>query len=156
MMFRGRSCYLAPPRTPIRAITSSRQQRWMGCRPAEHGVLGHEVQRAQLRSQEGIPRRLWGLRQGTTNTTPAVSCTGSVGAVTCSSTSEPNSSGNVLTAKLQIEDQYGNMVTNTGGTINIDIATSGNGSVVPTGTSALSVINSASTTAVYAHAQQRK
>jgi hypothetical protein len=75
----------------------------------------------------------------TTDPVPAVSCSGSIGAITCSSTGEPTSSGNVLVARFTLNDQYGNAVTNSGGSIGIDLATSGSGSVSPSGSSALSV-----------------
>jgi len=48
-----------------------------------------------------------------TNTSPALSCTGGVGSLACSSTGESDSSGNVLTAAFQLEDQYGNATINT-------------------------------------------
>ena len=82
----------------------------------------------------------------TANTTPVVSCSGSVGSITCSSVGEANTSGNVLTAKLVSEDQNGNAVTNTGATIGIDLSTSGSGSVSPSGSSVLSILNGSSTT----------
>jgi hypothetical protein len=83
----------------------------------------------------------------TTNTVPPVSCSGSIGAITCSSTGEGNSSGNVLVAKLTLEDQYGNVVVNTtGSSIGIDLATSGQGSVSPTGANALTIPSGSSET----------
>jgi hypothetical protein len=51
-----------------------------------------------------------------------------------------------LAALLQIEDQYGNVVTNTGSSIAIDLTTSGNGSVTPNGTDVLSILTGSSTT----------
>ena len=53
-----------------------------------------------------------GITGITQNTTPLLSCTGGVGSITCSSTGESASSGNVLTASIQLEDQYGNATVN--------------------------------------------
>jgi hypothetical protein len=84
----------------------------------------------------------------TTNASPAVSCTGPIGSVSCSSTGEGIAGplATTMTASLQIEDQYGNVVTNTGSSITIDLATAGNGSLTPDGTGVLSILNGSSTT----------
>jgi hypothetical protein len=84
----------------------------------------------------------------TTNATPTVSCTGPIGSVSCSSTGEGIGGplATTLAALLQIEDQYGNVVTNTGSSIAIDLTTSGNGSVTPNGTDVLSILTGSSTT----------
>jgi len=63
-----------------------------------------------------------------------------VGVITCTSTGEQASSGDVLTASIQLEDQYGNATVNS--TVNpllIDIQATSGGNVVPGGTGALSV-----------------
>jgi hypothetical protein len=84
----------------------------------------------------------------TTNAAPAVSCTGPIGSVSCSSTGEGNSGllATTMSASLQIEDQYGNAVTNSGSPVLIDLAIAGNGTVTPDGTGALSILNGSSTT----------
>ncbi len=88
----------------------------------------------------------------TTSPSPALSCTGLVGNLSCSSTGEANSSGNVLTAKLTLVDQFQNPVLNTTGTnITIDLTkpasgTGSEGTVTPSGAAALSIANGASTT----------
>jgi hypothetical protein len=51
-----------------------------------------------------------------------------------------------MSASLQIEDQYGNAVTNSGSPVLIDLAIAGNGTVTPDGTGALSILNGSSTT----------
>jgi hypothetical protein len=87
-----------------------------------------------------------GLALGTisTDTTPSMSCTGSPGAVTCASTGEANSSGNVLTATLTLTDSTGATFTNTSGSpITIDLSATGKGSVSP---ATLTVNNNASAT----------
>jgi hypothetical protein len=71
------------------------------------------------------------LTTPTVNTSPAISCSGSVGAITCSSTGEANNSGNVLTASFVLEDLFGNPVTNSGTAIGIDLSISGTGTVSP-------------------------
>jgi hypothetical protein len=81
-----------------------------------------------------------GITAITQNTTPLLLCTGGVGSITCSSTGESASGGNVLTASIQLEDQYGNATVNT--SINpllIDIQATGGRIVVPNGTGVLSV-----------------
>ena len=61
-------------------------------------------------------------RESPTNTTPGLACSGGVGSITCSSTGESASSGNVLTASIQLEDQYGNATVNaTANPVMIDI-----------------------------------
>ena len=83
----------------------------------------------------------------TTNTTPAVSCSGPSGAVVCTSTGQGNSSGNVLTAKLTLIDASGAVITNTTGSpITIDLVRTGDGSVSPSGASVLSIAAGASET----------
>jgi hypothetical protein len=83
----------------------------------------------------------------TTNTSPAV-CSGSIGAITCSSTNEPNGSGNFLSANLTLEDQFGNVVVNSGSSIEIDLAidpTINEGDLIPT-TNVLWIAGGSSTT----------
>jgi hypothetical protein len=66
--------------------------------------------------------------------------------ITCTSTGEQASSGDVLTASIQLEDQYGNATVNS--TVNpllIDIQATSGGNVVPGGTGALSVLPGQST-----------
>jgi predicted secreted protein len=77
----------------------------------------------------------------TTNTTPAINCTGSVGSITCSSTGEANSSGNVLVASFTLVDQFQNPVTNAGAAVGIDLSAAGQGSVTPSGSNARSIPN---------------
>jgi hypothetical protein len=77
---------------------------------------------------------------------PALTCTGSVGSLSCSSVNESNAAA-TLTAKISLADQYQNIVTNTtGSSITIDLATSGDGNVTPTGANALTITNGSSTT----------
>jgi hypothetical protein len=77
---------------------------------------------------------------------PSLSCVGGVGSITCSSTGESPLSGNVLTASIQLEDQFGNATVNAGaGTVLVDIQVTGAGNVVPGGTGALSVLSGQST-----------
>ena len=72
-----------------------------------------------------------GITGITQNTTPLLSCTGGVGSITCSSTGESASSGNVLTASIQLEDQYGNATVNaTANPLLIDLQATGGGNVV--------------------------
>jgi hypothetical protein len=87
----------------------------------------------------------------TTSPVPALSCSGSIGAITCSSTDEAPSSGQILVAMVTLYDQYGNVTTNAGGSsIGIDLATSGQGSVSPSGADALSVaVGSSETSASF-------
>ena len=73
---------------------------------------------------------------------PALTCTGTVGNITCTSAGEGNS-GRTLVANIELEDLYGNAVTNAGGTVNIALSTTGRGSVIP---ATLSVPNGASMT----------
>ena len=84
-----------------------------------------------------------GLATVTTSPNPALSCSGAVGSITCTSSGENPNSGNVLVASLQLEDTYGNAWTNTGTSVSIALATSGSGSGSP---SSLSVANGASAT----------
>jgi hypothetical protein len=87
-----------------------------------------------------------GITGITQNTTPVLFCTGGVGSIVCSSTGESASSGNVLTASIQIEDQYGNATANaTANPLKIDIQVTGGGNVVPGGTGALSISSGQST-----------
>jgi hypothetical protein len=87
-----------------------------------------------------------GITGITLNTTPALLCSGGVGSITCSSSGESPSSGNVLTASIQLEDQYGNATVNaTANPLLIDIQATGGGNVVPGGTGALSVSSGQST-----------
>jgi hypothetical protein len=59
---------------------------------------------------------------------------------------EPALSGNVLTASIQLEDQYGNSTVNaTPNPLSIDIQTTGAGNVLPGGTGALSISSGQST-----------
>jgi hypothetical protein len=88
-----------------------------------------------------------GLTAVSPNTTPVLSCGGGVGSITCTSTGESASSGNVLTASIQLEDQYGNATDNaTASPLLIDIQATGGGNVVPGGTGALSVLSGQSQT----------
>jgi hypothetical protein len=81
-----------------------------------------------------------GITGITQNTTPQLSCTGGVGSITCSSSGEDTSSNSVLTASIQLEDQYGNATVNaTANSLFIDIGLSGQGNVATPGTAALSV-----------------
>jgi len=87
-----------------------------------------------------------GITGITQNTTPVLACTWGVGVITCTSTGEQASSGDVLTASIQLEDQYGNATVNS--TVNpllIDIQATSGGNVVPGGTGALSVLPGQST-----------
>ena len=86
----------------------------------------------------------------TNNTSPPVSCSYSSAssAFDCSSTGEQvngGSSGNVLVAKLALEDPFGNPVSNSSGSsIVIDLAISGNGTldgVTPPATKQLSIVD---------------
>jgi len=83
-----------------------------------------------------------GITGITTNSTPGLSCTGGVGSITCSSTGESASSGNVLTASIQLEDQYGNATVNASASpFLIDFGVTGQGNVAPDGTGALTVLS---------------
>jgi hypothetical protein len=74
------------------------------------------------------------------NTTPLLSCAGGVGSITCSSSGEGASNGNVLTGSIQLEDQYGNATVNSStAPLLVDFQTSGSGDVTPGGTAALSI-----------------
>jgi hypothetical protein len=85
----------------------------------------------------------------TTNPVPNIACSGSVGSVACSSTGQGNMTGRTLVARFTLQDQYGNVVTNnTGSAVTIDLGTTGQGSVTPSGTSALSIGNGSSGTSV--------
>ena len=87
-----------------------------------------------------------GITGVTQNTTSLLSCTGGVGSLACTSTGGFNSSGNILTASIQLEDQYGNTTVNTtADPILIDFQTTGQGNVVPGGTGALSILSGHST-----------
>jgi hypothetical protein len=78
----------------------------------------------------------------TSQPNPAVTCTGpATNLTTCSSTNQSNSAS-TLVSKLQLVDTFGNTVTNTGGTVTVNLATSGSGSVTP---SPLTIVNGAST-----------
>ncbi len=68
-----------------------------------------------------------------TQPTPALTCTGPVGSLnTCTSAGEGslNGGGNAgrrtVTANLQLLDAYGNVVTNSGGTVTVNLTTTGN------------------------------
>ncbi len=68
-----------------------------------------------------------------TQPTPAVTCTGPVGSLnTCTSPGEGslngngNAGGRTVTANLQLLDAYGNVVTNTGGTVTVNLTATGN------------------------------
>ncbi len=74
-----------------------------------------------------------------TQPTPALTCSGAVGNITCTSTGEGNLFGNVnapartVTANIQLEDAYGNAVTNTTGssiTVALSVGAT-NGTVSP-------------------------
>jgi len=78
---------------------------------------------------------------------PALTCTGSVGNITCTSTGEGNDNSNAsartVTAKIQLEDQFGNAATNTTGssiTIALSVGATA-GSVNPT---SLTILNNSS------------
>jgi hypothetical protein len=87
-----------------------------------------------------------GITGVTLDTTPSLSCTGGVGSITCASMGEPALSGNVLTASIQLEDQYGNSTVNaTANPLSIDIQSTGAGNVLPGGTGALSISSGQST-----------
>ena len=81
-----------------------------------------------------------GLTNITQQPTPALSCTGAVGSITCTSSGEGNLNGNAnapartVTASIQLEDQYGNAVTNTtGASISVTLSVGAtNGTVSPT------------------------
>ena len=98
------------------------------------------------------PTAVAGLIMGTitTNASPAISCSGSVGSIACTSTGEASSTGRTLTAKLTLADQYGNAV-NAGADTGIDLSvpttgTGKDGSVSPSGASALTITNGTSST----------
>ncbi len=81
-----------------------------------------------------------GLTNITQQPTPNLTCSGAVGSVTCTSTGEGSLNGNgnasarTVTASIQLEDQYGNAVTNTTGsaiTVALSVGAS-SGTVNPT------------------------
>jgi hypothetical protein len=73
----------------------------------------------------------------------ALSCSGAIGSLVCTSTNEPSTSGNKLVASLQLQDLYGNPVNSSGTTvINLSVGST-SGTVSPT---SLSVSNGTSTT----------
>jgi hypothetical protein len=75
---------------------------------------------------------------------PALTRSGSVGSYSYSSTGEANNSGNVLTARVSLVDAAGNPVTS-GVAQTIDLSTSGNGTVNPSGTGVLTISAGTST-----------
>ena len=82
--------------------------------------------------------------------TPALTCTGSVGSLTCSSVGEGNGTTS-LTAKISLADQFQNVVANTtAAAIGIDLSSAGAGTLAPTGLNALSIpINASETSASF-------
>ncbi len=87
-----------------------------------------------------------GITGATQNSTPVMSCVG--GPITCSSTGESATGGNVFTASLQLVDQFGNSTENaTASPLLIDIQATSGGNVVPGGTGALSISSGQSTSA---------
>jgi hypothetical protein len=89
--------------------------------------------------------RLTGITQ---QPTPALTCTGAVGTLACSSTGEGADSGvgnqaaRTVTAKIQLEDQFGNAVINSGATVTINLVSSG--SVQSLNPTSLTIANGAS------------
>ena len=83
----------------------------------------------------------------TISPTPALGApTGAVGSLTYSSTGQASNSGNVLTARISLADQNQNVVINgTGSAITVGLALAGSGTLIPSGPSALSIANGAST-----------
>jgi hypothetical protein len=74
----------------------------------------------------------------TQNVTPGIACSGSVGTIICTSWIESTSDGNVLTASLKLDDPYGNVATNTSSSpVLVDLGVTGQGTVSPDGTGAL-------------------
>lgn len=88
------------------------------------------------------------LSDEATRPSPDVSCSGSVGSIVCSSYDEGNGeeAAKVLTAAFMLVDQFGQPVTNTGPSIDIDLSASGWGEVDPSGAAALTIPTGASTT----------
>ena len=74
----------------------------------------------------------------TQDVTPGIACSGSVGTIICTSWTESTSDGNVLTASLALDDSYGNVATNTSSSpVLVDLGVTGQGTVSPDGTGAL-------------------
>ncbi len=88
------------------------------------------------------------LSDETTHPSPDVTCSGPVGSITCSSYDEGNGepAAKTLTAKVTLVDEFQNPVTNTGGSITIDLEAAGWGSVDPCRAGALTIPTGASTT----------
>jgi hypothetical protein len=69
-----------------------------------------------------------GLTNITNQPIPSLTCTGAVGNITCTSANEGNLYGNgnasarTATAKIQLEDAYGNAVTNSGSSVSIALS----------------------------------
>ena len=83
----------------------------------------------------------------TQDVTPGIACSGSVGDIVCTSWTETTSDGNVLTASLSLNDPYGNVTKNTSSSpVLVDIGVTGQGSVSPDGTGALTVATGQSLT----------
>jgi hypothetical protein len=92
-----------------------------------------------------------GLTNITNQPIPSLTCTGAVGSITCTSTGEGNLNGNgnasarTATANIQLEDAYGNAVTNTGASVSIALSVGTTAGTVNGGTTAtLTVPNSSS------------
>jgi hypothetical protein len=83
----------------------------------------------------------------TTSPTPALGApTGVVGSLAYSSVGQASNSGNVLTARIALADRNQNLVTNgTGSVITVALSAAGTGTVSPSGPTALSIANGAST-----------
>jgi hypothetical protein len=74
----------------------------------------------------------------TQDVTPGIACSGSIGNIVCTSWAESTSDGNVLTASLVLDDPFGNVTKNTSSSpVLVDIGVTGEGSVSPDGTGAL-------------------
>jgi hypothetical protein len=74
----------------------------------------------------------------TQDASPGIACSGTVGTIVCTSWTESASDGNVLTASLALDDPYGNVTANSSASpVLVDIAITGQGTVSPDGTGAL-------------------
>ena len=88
-------------------------------------ITGTQSVTVNAGAQAGI-----GLANITQQPNPNLTCSGAVGSITCTSSGEAgngNASARTVTASIQLEDQYGNAVTNTSGSsITVNVASSGN------------------------------
>ena len=89
----------------------------------------------------------------TQNPTPNVTCTGPAGSLTtCSSTGEGSLNGNgnagkrTITASLELVDTFGNVVTNSGGNLTVNVSSSGSVSSFTPGSGTLTIPSGSSTT----------